>query len=427
MTNRINESEWLTEQDIPPMAGQPDMGAGGPPMSQPGGPGDPMGQDPNTQGISMDMQPSEPDITDDPPFPDMPEEQESDSFEMWKIKYVKESIKGDPHKLIDMLMQVRNRELDPPQRKFVEDNLDINFLRQNANVFQTSTEIRKLIKKDFDRTNPATSVVNHMTAVLDQSPLLNEVFIKLNGLGGGKGDQHRKFLAALTGSVQVGAGGKNEDLVFEEQDYSIRISTRFNSKWGDVNVGRWYLREDDPERFLKEAEIERLEGGSPEEKDVLRRRVVLESIAEHFMERAFIINVTSPDGAVQHLGWDLGNSLKSAFIDGKLVVRTMNNDDREAFIDEEGSIIPVPDMSIYYIKESGDLDDRGRMGVDEIEFMAHRDGVLFLTAPLDLIKEASVSLQGMVYKETLWQGNPTDLLKVQRCVPSSPEILLRQC
>ena len=190
MTNRINENEWLVEFDIPPAGGQPDMSAGGPPMSQPGGPDDPMGQqDPNQ--MTVDQQPVEDEVADDPQYPEMPEENEDDDFEVWKVKFVKESIKGEPNKLIDMLLQVRDRELDPYPKKFVEDNMDINQLRQNSNVFQASMEIRKLIKKDFDRTNPATSVMNHVTAVLDQNPMLNEIYIKLTGLGGGKNDQHR--------------------------------------------------------------------------------------------------------------------------------------------------------------------------------------------------------------------------------------------
>ena len=67
------------------------------------------------------------------------------------------------------------------------------------------------------------------------------------------------------------------------------------------------------------------------------------------------------------------------------------------------------------------------MGIEEVQFIDYRDGTLYMTATLDLVKEAAVSLQGMMYKETLWQGNPTDLLRVQRCVPSAPEIMLRQC
>lgn len=429
--NRINVLKWLHEADQAPGMGQPDPGAGGPPQSQPGGPGDPMGQQPPQQEdpnqMSMDQQPGEPDLSDDPPFPDMPDEQGQDDFEIWKIKFVKESIKGDPNVLIQKILSVRDRELGAYQSKFVEDNLDINFTRQNANVLQVSNEIRKLIKKDFDRTYPATSVVRHITDTLEKSPLLNEVYIKLMGLGGGKADQHRKFVAALIGAVQVGSGGENEDLVFEEQDYSIRISTRFNARWGDINIGRWYLKEDDPERYLKPVELDRLEGGSPEEKDVLRRRIVIESIADHFMERAFVINVVGMDGTVYHIGWDLGNSLKSAYLDGKLVVRTQDNDTKEAFIDEEGSIIAIPNMNIYYVKEGDGVAVRGKPEIEEIEFISHRDGVLYLTAQLDLIKEAATTLQGMHYKETLWQGNPTDIKKIMRCVPSTPEMLLRQC
>jgi hypothetical protein len=426
MNNRINSDEWLAEQDIPPMGGQPDMGAGGPPMSQPGGPGDPMGQEPTD--MQVDDQPGEEDISRDPPFPDMPEQEEGEKdFEVWKMEFVKESIKGDPHALVQKILQVRDRELDPYPRKFVEDNLDINFLRQNANIFEASQEVRKLIKKDFDRTNPATSVVNHLTSILDQNPMLNEVYIKLTGLGGGKADQHRKFIASMMGCVQVGSGGANEDLVFEEADYSIRMSTRFNTKWGDVTIGRWYLREDDPERYLKEAELERLDSGSPEERDVLRRRLVIESIAERYLERAFVVNVVGPDGTIYHLGWDLGNSLKAAYLDGKLVVRTGDNDTREAFVDEEGSIIAVPNMDIYYVKESESLSHAGKAELEEIEFISYRDGYLYLSAPLELVKEAAISLQGMLFRETLWQGNPSDLLRVQRCVPSSPEMLLRQC
>ena len=173
--------------------------------------------------------------------------------------------------------------------------------------------------------------------------------------------------------------------------------------------------------------MEKLEGGSPEERDVLRRRVIVESISATFLERAFVINVVLPDGTVQHLGWDVGNSLKTAFLAGKLVVRTGDNDNREAFIDEEGSIIKIPHMAIYYVKEPEGMDHRGKTNTEEIEFINYHDGVLYLSAQLDLIKEAAVSLDGMTFKETLWQGNPSDIPKLMRCVPSSTDMLFRQC
>lgn len=440
MTNRINNYDWYEETfknnireagELPPAFGQPDMAAGGPPMDQPGGPGDPMGQNtaqPNLMSTDASQNPDDvPDISNDPQYPDMPEEQATDDYEVWRINFIKESIKGNPNVLVEEVMKIRDRELDPAQRKFVEDNLDLNFLRQNSNIFNASRDIRRKIKTEFDRLNPSNSLVNHIVGTLEEQPLLNNIYIKLLGLGGGKMDSHRKFVGSLIGAVQVGSGGQNEDLVFEETDYSIRISTRFNTRWGDVNIGRWYLKSDDPERFLKDAEIDRLEGGSPEEKDVLRRRIVIESIAEQFLERSFIINVVNPDGSVQHLGLDLGNCLRSAFLDGKLVVRTNPSNNKEAFIDEEGSIISVPHLEINYIKERQEMDSFGNTSIEEVQFMEQRDGMLYLTATIDLIKESSVSLKGMLFKESLWNGNPTDLLKISRCVPSSPELLLRVC
>lgn len=403
MSHRYNQLRWLAEQGPTDLGAAADPTMGGVPTTQPGTPEDPMGQNQGQpQSPPTDMatdQPGQDNISTDPQYPDMPQESDQDDFEIWKIKYVKESIKGDPNNLTQKILSIRERELEPAQRKFVEDNLDICFLRQNANVLQVSNEIRKLIKTDFDRTNPATTLVKHITTTLEKSPLLNEVYLKLLGLGGAKGDQHRKFVASLIGGVQVGSGGQNEDVVFEEKDYSIRVSTRFNARWGDVNIGRWYLKEDDAERYLKPAELDRLEGGSPEEKDVLRRRVVIESIAEMYRERAFLINVVGQDGTVYHLGWDLGTSLKAAYLDGKLVVRTSDNDNKESFIDEEGSVISVPNMNIYYVRESGEMDDNGKPEIEEIEFIAHRDGILYLVAQLDLIKTSSTTLQGILLKK----------------------------
>jgi hypothetical protein len=49
------------------------------------------------------------------------------------------------------------------------------------------------------------------------------------------------------------------------------------------------------------------------------------------------------------------------------------------------------------------------------------------TAQMKTIKEAAGSFPGVVVKETPYNGNPSDLLVLQRCVPSAQEILLRTC
>lgn len=417
----IEELEMGQEQQMSPdMTQQPDMSQMPPEMMQ---------QPPNQQ----EMQPEAPqetppeDISTDPQQPDLPEENDSPDFEQWKDTFFKESVRGDTNKLLDLIQQVRDLDLDSYPRKFVEDNLQILFLRQNANIDKACQQIRKLVRDELDHNSPSVSLVNHIHSVLDTMPELNNIFIKLKGLLGAKGDLHRKFVASLIGAVQVGSGGNNEDIIYNERDYSIRISTRYNDKWGRVEIGRWALKEDDPARYLTDPEQRRLEEGSPEEKDVLRRRVVMESIAECFRKRAFLANVVNKDGTIYTLGWDLANSLRAAYADGKLLVKTIKSENSEAMIDNDGVIIPFVDLKIKYIKETGNIDEDGKSETEEHEFMEKIDGILYLTAQHQILQEAASSFQGIVWKETPYRGAPSDLTVILRCVPSSSEQLLRYC
>lgn len=420
--------EWLREAGE--MFGQPQAQPQIPGTPTAGSPPDPNVANPappQTDPEPEDQQNSMPDVSLDPAAPDMPEEMDEQDFEQWKNNFFKETVKGDVNKLLDMIHQVRDLDLDSYPHKFVEDNLQVCFLRTTSNIENTTKEIRRLVKENLDQNNPSVSLVNHIINTLQTKPELNNIFIKLKGLLGMKGDLHRKFIAAIVGGVQVGSGGNQEDVVYNEKDYSIRLSTRFNDKWGRVDIGKWSLKEDDPERYLTEPEQRRLEEGSPEEKDVLRRRIVMESIAETFKKRGFLINVVGQDGTIYTLGWDLAGSLKGAYTDGKLVVRTIQSDNSEAMIDDQGAIIPYVDIKIKYIKETGGVDEQGKPAKEEHEFMERIDGMLFLTAQFQIIREASTSFPGIVLKETPYTGNPSDLRVLQRCVPNASEILMRQC
>jgi len=404
-----------------PSAQDPNMGGPEQPPQEQGN-----NQDPNV-GNQNAMGQQIPDVSQDPSAPDMPAEMQDQDFEQWKNTFFKESIKNDVNKLLDLIHQVRDMDLESYPRKFVEDNLQVCFLRQYANIDKANKEIRKLIKNDLDKNNPAVSVVNHIDSTLQTMPELNNIFIKLKGLLGMKGDLHRKFISALIGAVQVGTGGNNEDVIYNEREYSIRLSTRYNDKWGKLDIGKWSLKEDDVEKYLTEPEQKRLEEGSPEEKDVLRRRIVMESIAETFKKRGFIVNVVGEDGTIYTLGWDISGSLKNAYTDGKLVVRTSVGESSDAMINDNGEIIPYMDIKIKYSKETGELDEDGKPIKEEHDFMERIDGMLFLTAQFNILKEASSGFSGMVLKEIPYSGNPSDLLVIQRCVPNSSEILTRQC
>jgi hypothetical protein len=437
-----NLQDWLVEFDIPAAAANPDSPMG-PPTGNPDF-ADTMANEPSAdpnaaptdpsmdqmQNVDQSQNPNqEPeDISADPTVPDMPEESnEEPDFEVWKSNYFKETVKGNPNELIDMLTPVRDSDnLQPYQRKFVEDNYNIQLIRLNSNISDASKLIKKHIREQLDKNNPATSIVNHIANVLDTMPHLNNTFIKMMGYSGNKGELHRKFISALTGSVQVSSSPDKENIIFNEREYSIKMPTRLNSEWGDVAIGSWCLKEDDPERYLSEPELKRLSEGSPEERDVLRRRVVVESIAKQFEEQAFIINVVGDDGTIHYLGWDISNALRGAYTEGKLVIRTNDSENSEAMINDEGAIVPMVDLKIYFVKQTGEQGPNGPEA-EEVEFMSKKNGMLFLTAGLPVIKEAASAFQGTEFKEIPYQGNPSELKSIRRCVYSAHDMLMRQC
>lgn len=426
----INFVDWLVEFDISAGAGQPEPLGGGAPTTDGFDTGAQPPADPSITNMPPDQMGAEENIEDDPQEPDMPEVADKiEDFEIWKKNYFKESIKGNPQDLLDFMAGVREQfnEQKPYQRKFIEDNWQIQLCRLNANIASTSKDIRKLIKDQLDRNNPSTSVINHMTEVLSTQPNLNNIFIKMQGYGATKGELHRKYLAALLGAVEVSSSHEHENIIFNQDEYSIKIATRCNSEWGEVPLGSWHLKEDDADRYLSEPEVKRLAEGSPEERDVLRRRVVMESIAKKFEQISFVVHVVQDDGMIHGVGWDLANSLRGAYTEGKLLVKTKNANNSEAMIDETGAIIPLMDMAIYYVRDTGQQDEEGQPDKEQVEFMQYRNGIIWLTAGMQTIREASTTMQGILFKEIPYQGNPSDLMNLRRCVYSVHDLLMRQC
>ena len=337
MTNLNNLYDWflLKEDD-----GPKDAMDGGLPTTTPG-----FG---NTATPSVANPPKQPEEQDepsqDPQAPDMQTDDQSEDtdFETWQSNFFELAIKGDTNEMLSSIESVQNRNLTAPQRRFVSDNFQILLLRQDANFDKTSKEIRRLVNEELDRNSPSTSLLQHIHNVLQTSPVLQNILIKLVGQGGLKAELHRRMIGALLGAVQLGSGPGSEkpDLIYAGQDYTVDVSTRLQTTWGSIQLGKWELEDGDPEKYISDPELERLEEGSPEEKDVLRRRIIMESISELFKKRGFLVNVVGQDGTIYTLGWDLSGSLKSAYSEGKLIVRTIQSDNSEAMIDDKGSIIP---------------------------------------------------------------------------------------
>jgi hypothetical protein len=173
--------------------------------------------------------------------------------------------------------------------------------------------------------------------------------------------------------------------------------------------------------------LERLEDGSPDEREVLRKRVVLESIASYFRKRAYFVNIVDTDGTVFYVGLDLSNALREAYDAGKLVIKTKVNDSSEAMYTSEGELVEFLDIKIMYEKDTGKTDADGKPLKNEIEFITRKDGMLLLNASLETIKDCSATFQGILIKESPFTGNPSDLQSLMRCVPSAPEMILRSC
>lgn len=417
---------WLEQDDLPMQmpAGMPDMGG------QPNMPNDQ--GDPNIANMpdgepSQDM--GDDDITNDPQSPDMEDFSDNSSdFEEWRKEFFDLAIKGDANLILDAIGQVKDRKLTAPQRRFVEDNFQIALLRQDANFDKASKEIRKLMNQELDRNNPSVSIMEHLKNTLQSYPVINDIFVKLAGQGAFKAELHRRMIGALLGAVQTGSGGNRQDLIYPARDYSINISTRFYTEFGNVNIGKWTLQEDDPGRYLTEPELERLQEGSPEEKRVLRRRICLESISTKFSTRAFLVHVLEPDtGTLHSFAWDVSEALHAGYKEGLLVVRKRKSSFRDAMIDDNGDILPLFEYSINYKQNTGELNKFGVSQSEEVPFLEQRNGSLYLLADSALLQQISGGMPGMRYHSQPYQGNPSDIIMLMRCAPSTVEMMMRRC
>ncbi len=102
----------------------------------------------------------------------MPQGQEQD-FEQWRHDFFELAIKCDNEEMVNAINSVKERPgLEAAQKRFVEDNFNIFMYRRDATVAKASKEIRNLVKQELDRTNPGTTIMQHICATLDANPLL---------------------------------------------------------------------------------------------------------------------------------------------------------------------------------------------------------------------------------------------------------------
>lgn len=374
------------------------------------------------------------DVTSDPTHPDIGEdetEHETKDFEKWRGEFVELSQSADTKDMLDSIRPwVAKPNLEPPQAKFVSDNYQILLYREDATVDKAMKETRGLIRKNIDRTYPGTSIMQHLTATIEKFDPIHQVIIKLSAAYGLKAELHRKFLASLLGATQWGGGNRRFDLIYAENakpdGLSVDISTRYATEFGQINIGRWALKTTDPEEILSDSEMERLNDGSPDEKRVLRQRITLESMAKEFKRRSFLVHVSRPDGSVVAIGWDLGESLSSAYQDGRIVVRGNTSDQRSAMISNNGDIVPLIDTDVLYVQDTGNTDDYGNPESVEVPLLGVRDCTLYVTADYKTLQNAGATMNGLFVKDIPFNGNPSDLVGIRGSLPNLKSILNKE-
>jgi hypothetical protein len=269
---------------------------------------------------------------------------------------------------------------------------------------------------------------------IEQYPSVVNTFLKMPNFYSMKADLFRKTIAAITNAVQIGTGGTIEDLFIPiaKDGIGIKLCTRIYTGFGNIQIGKWTLEFNDPEKYLSEPELLKLnDSGSPEEKEVLRKRVIIESISESYKDRIFIVFVVNPQTGERHeVGFNFSELVKTGWKEGVISIDFKANVGKgEAGIEIDGNLIDLQEIQISFISENADqLDDQGLPVKDRIELMKVQNGLLYLTIDEEHWKDFTDKVQeGIFYMSKAFDAGDEELKKTQRCIPDIKEILLRQC
>ena len=211
-----------------------------------------------------------------------------------------------------------------------------------------------------------TEVLQIISDEIEKYNEINNVFLKLPSFYSMKSDLFRKIICSLTNGIQVGSGGTLEDIFIpiSEGGDGIKVCTRIYTDFGNIQIGKWSIKYNDPEKYLSESELEKLNySGSPEEKEVLRKRVIIESIAENFKDKVYIVFITNPNtGEIHQIGFNFSNLVRDGWKNGYISVSFKANVGKgEAGVKIDGELIDLQNIEIEFIKENPDkIDKEGR-------------------------------------------------------------------
>lgn len=362
--------------------------------------------------LAPETQEENPEIDTDEPFPDENQQQQENPPE-YDLNNQEEQGSGLP----DTIPTDQDLELSH-NKNFKENEENLN-VRDNSNQLGdiTGTELYSIISE-----------------YVEQSTTITEMFLKLPSFYSMKADLFRKSICSLTNGIQIGSGGTLEDIFIPiaENGVGIKVCTRCYTSFSNIQIGKWAIQFNDPENFLSDSELEKLNNsGSPEEKEVLRKRIVIESIANHFQDKIYIILVVDPENGRRHeLGFNFAELLRDGWKNGYLSVHFRPSVGRgEAGVQVDGELIDLQEIQIDYLQKNPDkLDEEGMPTTENIELMKLNNGYLYLTILEEHFNNFSNDAQrGLFYQMKDFDRDSESLEVIQKCIPDIKEILLKKC
>ena len=459
----------------------PNLNAG-PPEAEDQNPVDnvgPVNSDPSPENQEMDDFTSEPEI----------------DFQAEKIDYMNLALGQKHDEMMDKLLEMRDIEnLSPGEYKFIEDNINVLSLSRDIDFADAQKKIYKRIKEQFapladpgdgveipeiepSGTAPgaeagitisqepteqpqysaehynsgqglkslteATNELGEISGLEMYSIISQEIeryeeiknsLLKLPSFYSMKADLFRKILCSVLNGVQIGSGGTLEDIFIplREDGVGIKACTRCYTDFGNIEIGKWTLNFDDPEQYLSEEELKKLNiDGSPEEREVLRKRVVIESLADKFIDKIYLILIVDPNnGSRTEVGINFSELLREGWKNGNISINFKASVGKgEAAINQDGELIDLKDIVVNYIKENPDnLDEEGAPVKEEIELMKQKNGNLYISAPREDFENFVNTVEaGIFFDKKHPEFDKEQLTVIQRCVPDIKEFLLKKC
>jgi hypothetical protein len=226
---------------------------------------------------------------------------------------------GSDHKVLEeALLAMRDGAEGSAHRTFVEMNLSAISLLEETVVVDAQKKIRRGKNADSSPHDVFESMEEELSGVKE----LSEAVQRISALGASRGSAWRQLVAALCGGaivpgptggeVHVPVGGKKQKAV-------VVMRPQAYLGWGAVDLGGVTMTSESPDEYLGGEERVKLSNGSPEERRVLRGRMVIEAIADQLGGGTFTILVVSQAGSWTTAYFD-GDLFREAYESGTITV-----------------------------------------------------------------------------------------------------------